>query len=472
MIVVFARAPIRGTVKTRLAATIGDDRALAVYKQLATYTMKVVGQSGLDAMVACDSEDECENVEKWLGATTFAQRGADLGSRMISAMMTAFDEDDRVIIIGTDTPHLRADILTQADAALDEADIVMGPATDGGFYLIGFSGPHIDIFRGVQWSTDAVADRVRKNCAAMKAELVELETLSDVDVEADLRSTTEHPTFRDSAMARSLREILLAAFLVLAPASMFAQGGWVQKPGEGFVQLGGQTLSTTSAYDLYGTKTVTPRYSLYALNIASEVGIVPSLMATVSGSLYRSSAYEGSSRVGGVGDITVGLRYGVVTGDWPITVGVAVDLPTGDSSLTDGVNALPTGDGEFNTWLNAGVSHSFWPTNAYVMADAGFNVRTGGYTNQYRVFAKGGMKLADPLWMSLSMYRLGTAGTPDPSMFSANGLGEGVEFWGWDLGLQFDVEVVTITADISGAFTTPHAIYGGANILLGVLKKF
>lgn len=189
MIVVFARAPILGNVKTRLAATIGNERALAVYRQLAEMTMKVVGQSGLDAMIACDTEEECERVEAWLGATTFPQRGPDLGARIVNAMMTAFDEDDRVIIIGTDTPHLRADLLRQADEALDTADIVMGPATDGGFYLIGFSGPHIDVFHGVQWSTDTVSDRVRSNCAAMKAELVELEPLSDVDVEADLIST-------------------------------------------------------------------------------------------------------------------------------------------------------------------------------------------------------------------------------------------------------------------------------------------
>jgi rSAM/selenodomain-associated transferase 1 len=472
VIVVFARAPILGKVKTRLAATIGNERALSVYRRLAEETMKVVGQSGLDAMVACDDASQCEQVEQWLGATTFPQRGADLGARIVNAMMTAFDEDDRVIVIGTDTPHLRADILRQADAALDTADIVMGPATDGGFYLLGFSGPHIDVVHGVQWSTDTVADRVRSNCAAMKAELVDLETLSDVDVEADLRAATEHAAIRDSSIARSLRDILLAAFFVLAPACLLAQGGWVQKPGEGFVQLGGQTLSTTSVYDLNGTKSETPRYSLYALNIASEVGLVSSLMATVSGSLYRSSAFEGSSRVGGVGDITLGLRYGLTAGDWPITVGLAVDLPTGDSSLTDGVHPLPTGDGEFNTWLNAGVSHSFWPTNAYVMADAGFNVRTGGFTNQYRLFTKGGYKIADPLWTSISVYRLGTVGTPDPTMFSANGLGEGVEYWGWDLGVQFDAELVTITADISGAFAAPRAIYGGANILVGLLKKF
>lgn len=190
MIVVFARAPILGSVKTRLAATIGDERALAVYRQLAETTMKVVGQSGLDAMVACDDASQCEQVEHWLGATTFAQRGSDLGQRMINALMTAFDEDDRVIIIGTDAPELRPELLLQADRALDEADVVMGPATDGGFYLIGFSGPHIDVFHGVEWSTAGVAERVRKNCAAMKAELVELEPLSDVDVEADLISTT------------------------------------------------------------------------------------------------------------------------------------------------------------------------------------------------------------------------------------------------------------------------------------------
>ncbi|MBS1561689.1 MAG: TIGR04282 family arsenosugar biosynthesis glycosyltransferase [Bacteroidetes bacterium] len=472
MIVVFARAPILGNVKTRLAATLGNERALAVYRRLAEETMKVVGQSGLDAMIACDIDEECERVEAWLGATTFPQRGPDLGARIVNAMMTGFDEDDRVIIIGTDTPHLRADLLRQADAALDTADVVMGPATDGGFYLIGFSGPHIDVVHGVQWSTDTVAERIRKNCAAMKAELVELEPLSDVDVEADLHAATEHAAFRDSPLARSLRDILLAAILVLAPASLLAQGGWIQKPGEGFVQVSGQTLSTTSAYDLYGAKSVTPRYSLYALNIASEVGLVPQLMATVSGSLYRSSAFEGSTRVGGIGDITVGLRYGLVAGDWPITVGLAADLPTGDSSLTDGVNPLPTGDGEFNTWLNVGVSHSFWPTNAYVMADAGFNVRTGGFTNQYRLFTKGGYKIADPFWTSISVYRLGTVGTPDPTMFSANGLGEGVEYWGWDLGVQVDVEIITITADVSGAFASPRAIYGGMNILIGVLKKF
>ena len=95
----------------------------------------------------------------------------------------------------------------------------------------------------------------------------------------------------------------------------------------------------------------------------------------------------------------------------------------------------------------------------------------GQFTDQYRVSMKGGYKPLDKLWVTLALYRFATAGTAKSGRFTFNGLGEGVEYNAWDLGLIYEFGAVSISIDASSAFTIPRAIYGGMNIFGGVMVK-
>ncbi|CAN5536277.1 hypothetical protein BH10BAC6_BH10BAC6_02050 [soil metagenome] len=487
MIVVFARAPVLGKVKTRLAATIGDTRALTVYRALVEQTVAAVRASTLDFMVACDSEDGMVSVAEWLDAPVFAQRGDDLGDKMLHALMVGLEDDDRAMVIGSDIPFLTPEILVTADTMLEEYDVVIGPSSDGGFYCIGVSGPHIDMFRGVEWSTPTVLRRTLENCEKLQLNVGILPELLDIDTQEDLQTAIEdaHPShLAIGSMLRSLSVLSALVLLLCLPCIVSAQGGWIKKPGEGFVQVSGQTLSTSSAYDLQGVKTTTEPFTNRSINLYGEVGILPDLMAVVGMPMYRSSAFASQSSASGIGDVVLGVRCGILTEDWPVAAGLTFELPTGNAKATDGVHRLPTGDEELNAWLNVGISHSFWPTSAYVMADVGYNVRGlavssfiqqfdgGKFTNQYRLFVKAGYEVATHAWVNLALYRLGTAGTPQAGRFSFNGLGEGVEYNAWDLGGSYAFDTWTLTADLSSAFTAPRAIYGGLNIIVGIMKTF
>lgn len=487
MIVIFARAPVLGEVKTRLAATIGDTRALNVYRALVEQVVSAVRKSTLDFVVACDSDDGMSAVADWLDAPVFAQRGANLGDRMLHALMVGLEDDDRAMVIGSDIPFLAPEILVSADTMLEDHDVVIGPSSDGGFYCIGVSGPHIDMFRGIEWSTPTVFRRTLENCEKLQLHVGILPELLDVDTQEDLQMAIEdiHPThLAIGSMLRSLSVLSVLVVLLCLPRLALAQGGWIKKPGEGFAQVSVQTLSTSSAYDLQGVKTTTEPFTNRSVNLYGEVGILPSIMAVVGMPVYRTSAFSTQPSVGGIGDVVLGVRCGILTEDWPVAAGLTFEIPTGNAQATDGVHQLPTGDEELNAWLNVGISHSFWPTSAYVMADVGYNVRSlavssfiqqfdgGKFTNQYRLFVKGGYEVATHTWLNVSVYRLGTAGTAQAGRFTFNGLGEGVEYNAWDLGGSYTFDTWTLTADLSSAFTAPRAIYGGVNIIVGIMKQF
>lgn len=271
-----------------------------------------------------------------------------------------------------------------------------------------------------------------------------------------------------------------------------SQGGWIRKQGEVFAKLGVSTLSTNKTYNEFGTGNEMSRYNLTTITGYSEWGIGSSLMLVADLQLLRINQFDGFGASAGPGDMTLGVRYGVAGGDWPISVGIAADLPTGDPSAQAapvGVTApammpVPRGDGELNVWLSGGVSHSFWPVEAYVSADVAYSVRgiatrefvrlfnDGHFTNQYRVSVKAGYKLLPEMWASLAIYQLGNVGTIQSTSFAALGFGEGVAFTAWDLGVAYDVGDITLTLNGSTAFFAPKNIFGGMQILVGVATTF
>lgn len=191
-LIIFTRAPLLGRVKTRLAAELGDEQALTIYESLARRTIEATSQSAAwHTTIQVDPPDAERIVREWLGAALElrAQADGDLGERMRAAVAEAkADGASRVVVIGTDCPDVNADVVSDAFARLDRADVVLGPAVDGGYYLIGVHEPHRLLFASIPWSspeTTAATLRAART-AGLRVEL--LPVLSDVDTAADWRA--------------------------------------------------------------------------------------------------------------------------------------------------------------------------------------------------------------------------------------------------------------------------------------------
>jgi rSAM/selenodomain-associated transferase 1 len=186
-LLIFTKNIVIGKVKTRLAATIGHEKALAVYDQLLKHTVFITKLLVIKKIVYYSSyieKNDLWNPEYYLKKI---QAGNDLGERMNNAFADAFQAGyDKVIIIGTDCPGLNAELITDAFSLLDKHDIVIGPAEDGGYYLLGMKRLYSDLFKNIHWSTSIVFEETKKQCVALSLDFCLLPTLSDVDEEKDL----------------------------------------------------------------------------------------------------------------------------------------------------------------------------------------------------------------------------------------------------------------------------------------------
>jgi rSAM/selenodomain-associated transferase 1 len=188
-VLVFVRAPQAGRVKTRLAAAIGAEAALRVYVRLAEHALAQARASGAEPRVHFTPPDAGEAVRAWLGpgAAYLPQAEGDLGERMRGAFEAAFAAGyGRVVIIGSDLPELTAELLRRAFALLEAHDAVLGPACDGGYWLLGLRRPVPAAFRGIAWSTAEVFDATVARLRAEGIEPALLEELADVDEAGDL----------------------------------------------------------------------------------------------------------------------------------------------------------------------------------------------------------------------------------------------------------------------------------------------
>ena len=190
-ILVFVRAPEAGRVKSRLAAQIGDGAALRVYRRLAEHAVAEARALGaaVSLRIHYTPADRGGEVRAWLGSTAeyLPQVDAELGARMAAAFEAAFAAGHRrVVIIGSDLPELSADVLRRAFGLLDSSPVVLGPAADGGYYLLGLRGMVPGVFDGVPWSTARVLEATVARLRAAGCEPAMLETMRDVDEAADL----------------------------------------------------------------------------------------------------------------------------------------------------------------------------------------------------------------------------------------------------------------------------------------------
>ena len=188
-LLIFTKNPEAGKVKTRLAATMGNDAALAIYHQLLLHTVSVTEYLLVEKFVFYSNFIEQEDVWNSKRYHKEVQQGADLGERMKNAFTSAFRKGyDKIVIIGTDCPDLNAGIIMNAFVYLQSHDVVIGPAEDGGYYLLGMKQLYSDLFENLQWSTIAVFNDTLKICDELELTYQLLPVLNDIDEEKDLQA--------------------------------------------------------------------------------------------------------------------------------------------------------------------------------------------------------------------------------------------------------------------------------------------
>lgn len=192
VLVVFTRTPVSGSVKTRLSSALGADRAVEVYSGLLRRTLETARRSRIG------------DIELWCTPTTqhpvlagfrekfplelHTQAGADLGERMCFAMEQALKSSRHVVLIGSDCIDLAvADIDLALEKLAGGFDVVLGPAHDGGYYLVGLSRLYRQLFTDIAWGTEKVLQVTRERVARLQLKLYELPVRRDLDRPEDLR---------------------------------------------------------------------------------------------------------------------------------------------------------------------------------------------------------------------------------------------------------------------------------------------
>ena len=186
-LIIFVKNPELGKVKTRLARTIGDEKALYIYKLLLEQTFQVTLPVLADKKLYYS--EFVQNMDQFndLVYEKHIQSGDGLGDKMYNAMKHSFGEwAGKVVLIGSDCFELNSGIIEEAFKALEESDYVLGPAKDGGYYLIGMKELNLEIFQNKEWSSENVFLDTLLDIKNQEKSHYLLPTLSDVDIEDDL----------------------------------------------------------------------------------------------------------------------------------------------------------------------------------------------------------------------------------------------------------------------------------------------
>jgi uncharacterized protein len=187
-LIVFVRAPRPGFVKTRLAAGLGADAACAAYRALVDHLLPKLELRTLKVELRFTPDDAADELAPWLrpGWQLRPQGEGDLGARLERAVAESLAAGfSRCLIIGTDCPYLTATDLNEAETALATHDVVLGPAVDGGYWLIGLRTTSEGLFRDIPWSTGEVLAATLKLAQAAGLKVHLLRTLEDIDTAAD-----------------------------------------------------------------------------------------------------------------------------------------------------------------------------------------------------------------------------------------------------------------------------------------------
>lgn len=194
-LLIFTKSPILGEVKTRLQPEYSVEQSLVLHKILVQQTLTAMNNiADVDVELCCSPNRntsyflECENN---YSLTLSDQLGIELGERMAFSFSIALQIYTKVVIIGTDCPDMNEKYIRQALVALDERDAVIGPATDGGYVLLGLRRFSLDLFKNISWGSDKVFSQTCKVLKKIGWTYHELEPMQDIDRAEDLRQYKE-----------------------------------------------------------------------------------------------------------------------------------------------------------------------------------------------------------------------------------------------------------------------------------------
>ncbi|WP_013321554.1 TIGR04282 family arsenosugar biosynthesis glycosyltransferase [Gloeothece verrucosa] len=191
-LIIFTRYPEPGKTKTRMIPILGEEGAAQLQRQMTEFTLKIAKKIEADGstLVAIYFAGGNETLmQQWLGKDLIYQKQSegDLGQRMHSAYSASFLEGmKKVVIIGTDCPDLDENIINQAFQNLSPQNLVLGPAADGGYYLIGLSRPYAALFEGINWGSSEVLAQTEAIARQLDLRVSYLPVLEDVDRPEDL----------------------------------------------------------------------------------------------------------------------------------------------------------------------------------------------------------------------------------------------------------------------------------------------
>lgn len=191
-LILLVRYPRAGQVKTRLAATLGDELAAEFYTLCAQHIFAESARlpATVETYLYYADEEDAGAIRQWVQRPFhfLPQIDVDFGGRMAHAFRTVFSHgSQKAVIVGTDVPDLSAAVIVEAFQALDSHQVVLGPDHDGGYYLLGLRQLHSQLFTGMAWGTDQVFDQTWQVIEKLGLSVYLVPTLMDIDTEADLR---------------------------------------------------------------------------------------------------------------------------------------------------------------------------------------------------------------------------------------------------------------------------------------------
>jgi hypothetical protein len=191
-LLVFVKEPRPGAAKTRLAAAVGEEAAADLYRCLAEAEVHATAPRGdeYERLFFFSPPEAAEAMAAWFPGERFVpQQGSDLGARMSAAFEEAFRRGaSRAAVVGTDVPGVTRDVVDDALHSLDDHDLVLGPALDGGYYLLALDRPRPALFQAIPWGTGAVLAATAERAGVLGLSVRVLPALRDVDTLEDVRA--------------------------------------------------------------------------------------------------------------------------------------------------------------------------------------------------------------------------------------------------------------------------------------------
>jgi len=215
---IFTRYPVPGKVKTRLIPTLSPQKATRLHQLMTEHVLDVAREFcrqerfKSSRITVCYTGAKLAEFKAWLGhdLSYEPQSSGGLGFRMSQAFKKSFEQKgDPVVLIGSDLPGLNPQLLVQAFQILKDSDMVLGPAADGGYYLIGMKSFHPELFQDIDWGTKRVYNQTTEIIRNLELDFKDLPTLKDLDRPEDLDLLDGHPGLAGFSIERPLLSIII-----------------------------------------------------------------------------------------------------------------------------------------------------------------------------------------------------------------------------------------------------------------------